>query len=215
MPISVWRRPPWPSMIKRSCSLVLLYQDAWEGWRGPSLSLCNIIHLESLSWLSQGRLAIQGMHSYICEDKTSVSFIRLALLMLFQECSEATVHWLKLHGWSRAPQKSGFTEIGRELLGLNHSGWSGTETDRRQWVESMASTSEQVGCLFICSENQHCQTERDGDRVKRIWMHSAMREQGTKWWSTQVQVDLWGSIQYLCNLSLVETLSLGDDHLCH
>jgi hypothetical protein len=128
-------------------------------------NLCNIIRaLESHPTMTE--LAMQGMHSYIYEDKTRpVSFIRLALDVIVQvlESNRALTEIRMdevVHDKNLASQKSDVNFY----LGLNRSGYwelSQDGNDKAEWVESMAKTSEQAGCLFVLLRENPllCQTE--------------------------------------------------------
>jgi hypothetical protein len=116
-------------------------------------NLCNII-LALKSHPTMTELAMQGMHSYIYEDKTRpVSFIRLALEVIVQVVESnrvlTEIHMDDVeHHEILVSQKSDMNFY----LGLNRSGYwelSQNGNAKKEWVESMASANEQVGCLFV------------------------------------------------------------------
>lgn len=120
---------------------------------GHHSNLCNIIRaLESHPTMTE--LAMQGMHSYIYEDKTRpVSFIRLALDVIVQvlESNRVLTEILMdevAHHEILASQTSDLNFY----LGLNRSGYWELSQDgnyKTEWVESMATVNDQVGCLFV------------------------------------------------------------------
>jgi hypothetical protein len=129
-------------------------------------NLCNIIRaLENHPTMTE--LAIQGMHSYIYEDKTRpVSFIRLALDVIVtvlesnRVLTEIRMDEVGVHDEILGLQKSDVNFY----LHLNRSGYwelSQDGNDKTEWVESMASATEQVGCLFVLLQDNPllCQTE--------------------------------------------------------
>jgi hypothetical protein len=128
-------------------------------------NLCNIIRaMESHPTMTE--LAMQGMHSYIYEDGSRpVTFIRLALEASLQVLeSNRVLTEIRMdevvHDEIPVPHKSHVNFY----LGLNRSGYrelSQDENDKPEWVESMASVSEQVGCLFVLLRENPllCQTE--------------------------------------------------------
>jgi hypothetical protein len=128
-------------------------------------NLCNIIlALKSHPRITE--LAMQGMHSYIYEDKTrQVSFIRLALEAIVQVLESNRV--LTEISMDEVVHHENLVSLKLDLnfyLGLNRSGYwvlSQVGNDKTEWVESMASANEQVGCLFVLLRDNPllCQTE--------------------------------------------------------
>jgi hypothetical protein len=131
-------------------------------------NLCNII-LALKRHPIMTKLAIQGMHSYIYEDKTRpVSFIRLALDVIVQVLESNRV-LTEIH-MDEVVHHENLVSLNSSVsfyLGLNRSGYwelSQNGNAKKEWVESMASANEQVGCLFVLLRNNPLLCQREERR---------------------------------------------------